>query len=232
MNAADVMTDRIIEVSPQVTVRECAQILLRHRISAVPVVDDDNKLIGMVSEGDLVHRVELGTQTRPHSWWLGLLTGKDELARDYTKSHAKLVRDVMTRDVVTVGPDASLREIACTLEEKHIKRVPVVADGRVIGIVSRANLLHALAGPKGYEAPVSLADRATRTRIVETLRNEPWSSLLPSNITVTEGIAELWGTLASEEERRASVVAVENDPGVQEVIDHRVLITKIPYGAV
>ena len=144
MKARDVMVSPVISVKPSCTVKEVAQTLLERRISAVPVVDDTGKLVGIVSEGDLMHRAEIGTQRR-HSWWLRVLTGDDALAAEYTKAHARTVADVMTREVITASPDTPLHEIAALLERRSIKRVPIVRDGALLGIVSRANLLQALA---------------------------------------------------------------------------------------
>jgi CBS domain-containing protein len=144
MKAADVMVSAVISVRPNARVEEVAGILLASRISAVPVIDEQGELLGIVSEGDLMRRAEAGTD-RSRSWWLEYLTGKQVLAAEYVKSHSHKVTDVMTRSVITATPDTSLSEIATLLERNRIKRVPIVQNGKVVGIVSRANLLQALA---------------------------------------------------------------------------------------
>ena len=143
MKAADVMATNVITVRLDTPVATIAGVLLANRISAVPVVNDKDALVGIVSEGDLIHRVEAGTE-RHRSWWLELLAGKEMLAQEFVKSHARKAADVMTRTVVSVQPDTPLGDIASLLEKHRIKRVPVVINGKIAGIVSRANLIQAL----------------------------------------------------------------------------------------
>lgn len=146
MQARDVMTTTVVSVTPETTVHELARLLMQHRISAAPVVDANRRVIGMVSEGDLLHREEIDTEQTQgrQSWWLEML-GTDRGAGDYIKSHARTVGEIMTREPICVNEDASLANIASVLESRHIKRVPVLRDGRLIGIVSRSNLVQALA---------------------------------------------------------------------------------------
>src|SRR6516162_5964590 len=144
MRAMDVMTTKVITVGENATVPEAAKLLAEQGISAVPVIDKDDRVVGMLSEGDLLHRAETGTERR-RAWWLERLSATDELAGDYIKSHGGKVADVMTRDVVSVSEETPVADIAILLETNRIKRVPVFRDGRLIGIVSRANLVRALA---------------------------------------------------------------------------------------
>jgi CBS domain-containing protein len=146
MKAADVMITNVIAVGPDACVQDVARILLDSRISAVPVIASDGKLLGIVSEGDLMRRAEAGTGRR-RPWWLAILTGREVLANEYIREHSRRVTDVMTRNVVTAAADTPLSTIANLLEKNAIKRVPIVEEGKVIGIVSRANLLQALASP-------------------------------------------------------------------------------------
>jgi CBS domain-containing protein len=220
MKARDVMVSPVISVKPSCTVKEVAQTLLERRISAVPVVDGTGKLVGIVSEGDLMHRAEIGTQRR-HSGWLRVLTGDDALAAEYTKAHARTVADVMTRDVITASPDTPLHEIAALLERHSIKRVPIVRDGALLGIVSRANLLQALASSH-KDLDVQLSDTAIRDRILAHLNNQPWAHTLLLNVTVNGGVVDLWGITGSDAERKAIRVAAESAPGVTAVNDHLV----------
>src|SRR5271156_2911937 len=144
MRAVDVMTSGVITVGENATVPEAAKLLAEHGISAVPVVDNENRVIGMVSEGDLLHRAETGTERR-RSWWLDMVTSTDQLAAEYIRSHSGRVRDVMTPGVISVTEQTAIAEIAILLETHRIKRVPVLRDGKLVGIVSRANLVQALA---------------------------------------------------------------------------------------
>lgn len=220
MKASDIMVHDVVSVGPTSNVQDVAELLLRHRISAVPVVDAKGKLVGIVSEGDLMRRAEAGTG-HEHSWWLRLLMGRDTLAAEFVKEHSRKVADVMTRNVITAAPDASVAEIATTLERNSIKRVPIVKDGKLVGIVSRANLLQALASLRkeiSVEKPV--ADTELRTRLLERLKAEPWVRASLINVTVTEGTVDLWGIVDSNTEKQALRVAVEVTPGVRSVNDN------------
>ncbi len=219
MKARDVMTSPVITVGENATVAEVAKILVSKQISAVPVVDRAGKLIGIVSEGDLLHRVEAGTE-RSHPWWLHIISGDRPLAADYVKSHASRVIDVMTRDVKEADPETPLDEIAELLEKEHIKRVPIVnKNGELVGIVSRANIIQAVASahPK---LEVSLPDAAIRQKLLDELNGQPWANTYRLNVTVTDGIVNLWGTVESEQQRKAITVAAEAIPGVTLVNDH------------
>jgi CBS domain-containing protein len=141
MKARDVMTLAVYTVKPTTSVKDVAHLFVERRISAAPVVDDQRKIVGIVSEGDLVHRSEISTQRR-HPWWLVLMAGDEGLAADYIKAHAKQVADIMTRKVITAGPDTPLQEIAEMLEKYGIKRLPIVRDGQLVGIVSRVVRCH------------------------------------------------------------------------------------------
>jgi CBS domain-containing protein len=218
MKASDVMVRDVITVGPDVTVRTAAEIMLDRGISGLPVVDQDGALIGIVSEGDLIRRSEIGTE-RQRSWWLELFTPRETQAEEFVKTHATKVTDVMTRNVVTAGEETSLADIATLMERHGIKRVPIVRDGRLAGIVSRANLLRALAS-----APVHLAvaedDETLREHVVEQIRAVPGGMPWLMTVTVHNGAVDLWGPVYSEEQRRAIRVAAEATPGVREVKDN------------
>ncbi len=219
MKARDVMVSPVITVGEDSTVRDVAQLLLAHHISAVPVVDSDGKLIGIVSEADLMHRTECGTE-RPTSWWLSMISGEGALAGEYVQSHTRKIRHLMTREVQTAGPDTPLVEIADIFEEKHIKRVPVVnAAGELIGIVSRANIVQAVASARP-RLEISLPDAAIRDKLIAELRKQSWSHVHKLNATVTNGVVDLWGFTQSETERQAIKVTAECIAGVVEVNDH------------
>jgi CBS domain-containing protein len=220
MKAADVMVSPVITVGPDATVQEVADILLRNRISAVPVLSQQGKILGIVSEGDLLRRVESGTQ-RHRSWWLELLTTKFTLRDEYVKSHSRKVTDIMTSDVLTVSPDTPLGDIASVLEKNGIKRVPVVTDGKLVGIVSRANLLQAIATiGKTIKTQGAVSDAALREKVVDQLDSVALARPALVNVIVNNGNIELWGIVESESEKRAARVAAEATPGVGAVVDH------------
>ena len=196
MNAKDVMTPNVITVNEQTDVATIAKLLIERHISAVPVVDKEDKLIGIVSEGDLIRRPEEGTEA-PKSWWLSFLSSPDEAARAYAKSHGQAAGDVMTRNVVTVVEDTPVGEIAALLEQNRIKRVPVVRDGRPIGIVSRANLIQALAARPAAAPAVSADDSTLRQNILAAMENETWLGSSTINVVVENGIASLWPTTSA-----------------------------------
>ncbi|AMD01460.1 MULTISPECIES: CBS domain-containing protein [Halomonas] len=214
MQAADVMTPNVITVSPDADVQEIARLLLDNNISALPVVDTEHKVLGIVSEGDLMRRVETGTQRRK-SWWLQLLEGNNP--SEYIKTHARKAHEIMTRDPVTVSEDESLRRIAKLLERHHIKRVPVVRDGRLVGIVSRANLLRGFAAKKTDVEAVSVDDRDIRDAILKEIDDNTGVWVDRINVIVADGAVQAWGLVENQEEWQAVQVAIENTPGVKSV---------------
>jgi CBS domain-containing protein len=220
MRAMDVMTSEVITVGENATVAAVAKLLADRGISAVPVVDPDNRVIGMVSEGDLLHRVETGTERR-RSWWLEIMASTNQLAGDYIKSHSGKVKDVMTRDVISVTDTTPVADIAVLLETNRIKRVPVLRDGKLVGIVSRANLVRALAMTIDEPAGGTEADdRSIRDKLLAELEAQRWAEVSPANVTVKDGVVHLWSSYLSEQEKRALVVVAENIPGVRRVEDH------------
>ena len=220
MQAKDIMTTNVATVTPDTSVHDVAKLLIDKNISGVPVTDTSGTLVGMISEGDLLRRPELETEPQ-RSWWLDLLANNRDSAADYIKSHGTNAADVMTRNVISVQDDATVGEIAATLEKHRIKRVPVVRDGKVVGIVSRANLLHGLAAAKTATAPTPSADdRVIRQKLTEHLERQGWVSAGSLNLIVDDGTVQLWGWVDSKEQRRAIILAVEQFPGVKGVEDH------------
>jgi CBS domain-containing protein len=223
MKAADVMVTNVITVAPEASVQDVARTLLNARISGMPVVGPKGELLGIVSEGDLMRRVEAGTGRR-RPWWLAIFTGKEALAAEFIKEHSRKVVDVMTRDVVTATPDTPLGTIANLLERNAIKRVPIVQDGKVVGIVSRANLLQALASLSKQVEGASRADDATiREMVLTKLEAEPWTRPSLINVIVRNGTVELWGIVDSVSEKKAVCVAAEVTPGVRAVNDNLII---------
>jgi CBS domain-containing protein len=224
MKAADVMITNVIAVGPDACVQDVARILLDSRISAVPVIAADGKLLGIVSEGDLMRRAEAGTGRR-RPWWLAILTGREVLANEYIREHSRQVTDVMTRNVVTATADTPLSTIANLLEKNAIKRVPIVEEGKVIGIVSRANLLQALASPgtRAKSAATGADDSKIRETVLSQLKAEPWTRPSLINVIVQDGAVELWGIVDSASEKKAVRVAAEVTPGVRAVNDNLII---------
>lgn len=220
MRAGDVMTPDVVTVEPGARVDEIARLMLEHHISAVPVVDTAGRLLGIVSEGDLVRRAEMATAGR-QAWWLEMLADSAALARDYVKTHGRRATDLMTRNVLTVGVDTPLEDVAQLLERHRIKRVPVVRDGGVVGIVSRADLLRALVVRPPEPGPAEAADdRTIREHVMAALRTQPWWVGTYRNVVVVDGVVHLWGLARSQAERDAMRVAAETVPGVRGVEDH------------
>jgi CBS domain-containing protein len=220
MRAIDVMAGHVVMATPQMTVQDVAKLMINNRMSGIPVVDRNHQLVGIVTEGDLLHRVETGTEPR-RSRWSEWFSPNSRLAAEYIKSHARRVADVMSRDVATVTELATLGEIADLMETRRIKRVPVLHDGKLVGIVSRADLLRALAS-RGANSSDDDRDTAIRSHLLADLRKQRWTSCSDSDIVVSDGVVHFWGVVGSEEERTALRVAAENIPGVRGVEDHSI----------
>jgi CBS domain-containing protein len=227
MQARDIMTRDVCTIAPNTKVDQIATLLLDRRISAVPVIDAEGHVLGIVSEGDLLHRSETGTERR-RSWWLQLVADPDTLARDYVKSHAVQAQDIMTRHVVSVSPDAALADVADILDTRAIKRVPVVEGGRLIGIISRADLLRALTS--GRKAAAG-DDHAIRAELDKRMREEPWAHTLYINTVVESGVVSLWGIVATQQQRQALRVLVETVPGVREVKEELIVRASLPLAS-
>ena len=228
MKAKDIMTSPVVSVELDATIMQSAQIMLQKRISGLPVVDKDGHLVGIVTEGDFLRRTEAGTERR-RPRWLDFLLGPGRLADEYTHSHSRKVEDVMTRDPVIVSEDTPLEEIVDVMERHQIKRFPVVSGQHLVGIVSRANLLHALASVHREAEPSAQSDETIRSLLLQELARQKRGLLAPIyvNPIVRNAIVELWGTITDERERRALIVAAENVSGVMEVRDHIVLVDPI-----
>ena len=221
MKAKDVMTKTVVSVRQTTSVREIAQILLKHRISAVPVINERNGVIGMVSEGDLISRPESGTEHQNSgSWWLNLIEGNEERSRKYLKSHGLVARDVMTRKIITVDENASLEKVATLLEHHHIKRVPVMRRGKIVGIASRANLLHGLAARGSKTAKTSKPSKAKiRESVIAEFRRAGLQTNFV-NVVVSGSTVHLWGLVESSSQRNALSLAAKGVAGVKTVENH------------
>ena len=228
MKAADVMVSNVVTVGVNASVGEVAAILLNNHISGAPVVDDKGELVGIVSEGDLIRRPEIGT-TKRHSWWLELISTKWGSATEHIKSHSRKVADVMTREVITAKPDTPLGDIAAMLERNRIKRVPIVEGGKLAGLVSRANILQALASAtKKLSSLTTANDSELRKKLQSRLAAEPWRPTMLT-VTVQDGTVDLWGLVHSVEEKKAAQLAAETMPGVRAVVNN-IIVQRVGEG--
>ena len=219
MKAKDVMTSPAVSVEPDASIWQAVRIMLQRHISGLPVIDQEGGLVGIVTEGDFLRRAETGTQRR-RPRWLEYLIGPGRLADEYTRSHGRKVSEIMTAEPLTITEDTPLDEIVRLMEKRQIKRLPVVRDQQVVGIVSRANLVHALASVARDIRPALAEDQAIRDRIVAELASQTWAPVALVDVQVRDGVVELWGMITDERERKAIVVAAENAPGVKAVNDH------------
>ena len=218
MRAIDVMVHDVLTVRPDTDVAEAIKLLTEHDVSALPVLDKDGNLVGILSEADLIRRVKIGTEKhRPR--WLEPVTGASTLAEEFAKSHGKKVGEVMTTGAISVSEDTPLSEIAAVLERNGIERVPVVKDGKLVGVVSRSNLIQALASVIGRIDQHNETDRQIRLDLLSRLREQSWTDFGSRNITVSNRVVHLWGLVGSAAERKALLALAESEPGVSRVSD-------------
>ena len=227
MQAQDVMTTPVKTIDSGWTVQEAAKLMLERRISALPVLDRKARVVGVISEGDLVRRTELGTGAA-RSWWLQLIGGN--AAGDYLKTHGTSVSDVMTSPAISVRRTTPLQEVARLLEKHRIKRVPVIEAGRLVGIVSRADLVRRLAMMPARAAPRASSDRALRRQVVKEVAQTGVDTVYV-NITVEAGTVHLWGGLQSALDQKALRAAAKSVNGVRKVDDHTSVIPPRLMGA-
>jgi CBS domain-containing protein len=223
MKALDVMVRDVVTVRPDDTVADAVRLLAEHDVSALPVVDIDDNVVGVISEADLVHREEIGTE-KHRSWWLEAMTPASTLAGEFAKSHGRRVEEVMSTDVVSAAEDTPLGEIATILKRYRIKRVPILRGGKLVGIVSRSNLIQALASSRAPTAAGSGADadRKIRSELLDRLGYQDWTDFGERNIIVNSGIVHLWGLVGSQEEHKALIALAEGVPGVVSVADEMI----------
>jgi CBS domain-containing protein len=222
MRAHQIMTPHVITATVDTPIAEAARTMLEHHISGLPVLDGRGKLVGVVSQGDFVRRAEIGTQRR-RSRWLKLLLGPGHEAADFVRESGRKVGDVMNPSPVTVTEDATLEEVAATMERNDIKRVPVMHGDRLVGIVTRTNLVQAVLDLAREVPDPTADDDHIRKRIHAAIEKHDWTPLA-LNAVVRDGIVHLSGIIMDERSRQAALVAAENVAGVRKVHDHLVWI--------
>jgi len=218
MNVGDIMVKDVITVGPATPVREVATLMLERRISGLPVIDGERRVLGVVSEGDLIRRPEIGTYQNPSGWLTVFLT-QDDSARDFVKTHGLLAAEVMSRPAICVAPETPLTEVVRLFDRHRVKRLPVVERGELAGLVTRAELLRVLVASQAIP-PVAPGDQEIRDHIEAILRAEVWAPSTVVNVQVTAGVVQLWGAVDSSAQRDALVLAVRGTPGVKEVQQH------------
>lgn len=226
MRAHQIMSRHVITIGPEASVADAINTMLAHHVAGLPVVDKDGRLVGILSEGDFIRRAEIGTE-RKRGRWLTLLAGADRLALDFVREHGRKVHEIMTEAPVTIREDTSLDEIAQIMESRDVKRLPVMRNDRVVGIVTRSDFLPAIARlsqTKNYPE----GDDNIRTAVVDAMAAVPWGPR-GLNVSVTDGVVTLRGVVRSENVRKAAVVAAENIAGVRKVED--LLCKQEPYPA-
>ena len=218
MNAGDIMVKDVLAVGPETAVREVATLMLERRISGVPVVDAERRVLGIVSEGDLIRRPEIETD-HARTGWLGIFVSAEDRARDFVKSHGRKAGEVMTRPAICVDPATPLTEVVRLMERHRVKRLVVVEHGKLAGLVTRADLLRAMVAHQDVALAES-SDQALCVRIGRMLHDEDWAGSAYVHVQVEKGVAHLWGTVESAAQREALIVAVRGVPGVKDVAPH------------
>lgn len=226
MRVRDAMSKSVTSVGVETTVGEIAALLVRHRISAVPVVAMDGRVIGIVSQTDLGHRSETETEKK-RKWWLDFFSDADALAREFVKSHGRLAADIMTRHIVSTSQDASLAEVADILDKHGIRQVPVIDNGQLVGMISRSDLVRALAQAQAPAASERPDNSTLQKAIWDRIKAEAWLHAALVNLVVKDGVVDLYGAVDSEDQRRALRVLIEGVQGVRKVEDNVRILPKV-----
>jgi CBS domain-containing protein len=229
MKARDLMTADPITVAPDASVMQAVQLMLKHRISGLPVVTGGGTLVGIVTESDLLRRRVPGTHRRTR--WLEFLIGSGKLAEEHVQACSRKVSEIMSSQVFTATDHASVAEVVDIMERHGIRRVPILSDQKLVGIVSRSNLVRALTRILGSEQMVTIDDASVRLHLQDELNRQNWAPSSLINIVVLNGIIQLWGVITDEGQRRAIRVAAQNTPGAREVEDHLMLVQPTAFAA-
>ena len=221
MQVKDVMTQNVISIQSSEPVSKAARLMLLNWISGLPVVDNKGELVGIVTEGDLIRRSEIGTQRRRPKW-LKFIVGPGRLANEYVHTSGRKIDEIMTPEPCVVAEDDPLEEVVELMERRHIKRLPVMRGRQMVGIVSRSNLVRALAARTCDAQPTADDGAAIRDNILAAFAKLSWAPRV--TVVVNNGTAELRGVITDERERQGLIVATENVPGVKKVHDHLVWV--------
>jgi CBS domain-containing protein len=231
MRAAEVMTRDVATVHPETSIADAIQIMVQRRVSGLPVVDAANVVVGIVSEGDLLRRVELGTEHRRPAWTT-FLRGPDREAVDYVRTHTLRVEDIMTRKPDTVSETAALDEVVAHMTHRHVRRLPVTArDGTLLGIVSRADLVRALGDSLRHRSTINRDDAAIKADLVNEIRQQPWADACSVAIVVHNGHIDISGVVFQESVEAALRVAAERTDGALSVAVRTEFVSQVAIGA-
>jgi CBS domain-containing protein len=222
MNVAALMSTNIVSVLPSTTLADAVRIMIANRVSGLPVLESDGRLVGMITEGDLLRRTELESEGKQPSW-LKVFLMPARVAADYVATHGRHVSEVMTPNPIAISPTTDLAEVARLMLHKHVKRLPVLEAGRMVGIISRSDVLRALAR-KLVEVPEERTDEEIGAYIKNEIAHAKWAPKSSIKVEVKEKVVNLEGTIFSDEERQAVIVIAENAPGVKEVQDHLIFV--------
>lgn len=223
MKARDIMSSPVHTIRTDTSIIDIAALMATHRISGVPVVDDEGRMIGIVSETDLLHRAETGTE-RKRKWWISLFLDADMRARDYIKTHGHTAADLMSRFVISVPHDASLAAVADMLDVNNLKRVPVLENGRLIGMITRGDLVRAVADAGAMSQAPQREPAALQKAINEQLGRQSWLNAAFVNVIVTDTTVEIWGYVPSEDQRKALLILVKEMAGTSRTVESHVTV--------
>ena len=230
MKAHEIMTKAVVSVGPQTPVYEIAALMTEKRISGVPVLGPQEQLLGIISQSDLLHRKEIGTELK-RKWWLKVFSDPNHSAREFTKAHGLRAQDVMTRHVISIQADADLSEVAAILDRSRIKRVPVLRAGKLVGLIARSDLVKALSRTAGSAATGNIRDGDLQRTLNDKMKSQPWLDASFLNVIVENGTVQLWGLVSSEDQRQALRILVEETAGVKN-IDDRMSVGRPAMGTI
>lgn len=223
MKARDIMQRQPVTATPDMPIDDAVHLMITHHISGLPVIDPAGAVVGILSEGDLLRRMELGTDEKLPSWRT-FLVSRGHAARDYVRSHARRVGELMTAPALSVTPQTDLADVVALMESRRIKRVPVVQDGRIVGVLTRSDLMRALESLLAKADTRPVADAELRRRLLVSLSEQSWGPRISFDVKVVNGVVELIGVITDSRTREATRVLAENTPGVRAVIDHLIWI--------
>jgi CBS domain-containing protein len=229
MRAKEIMTHRVITISEKATILDAGQLMLKRRIGGLPVVDPNGSLVGIITEGDLLRRTELATEKKRSSFF-SFFVNPGQVADEYASSHGRFVGEVMSTNPITVAEDAGLDQIVALFERHRIRRVPVISDGQIVGIVTRSNVVKALLKTIQYPAAINTMDADIRLAIIAEMEKNAWAPTATVDVSVSEAVVTLSGTIFDTRDRAALKVLAENVPGVREVRDSLVWLE--PYSGI